>query len=321
MQLLAIFRALSDPSRLRILNLVKAMELSVGEIAQVLRQSQPGISRHIGILCDAGLAERRREGSWIYLRAALPGSSELAFRLLEFLEFAEDHDPEFGATSADDRKRLAAIQQAREGQAQGYFAQHAESWDELRRLHGGDVVVEEALLENLGDTPLGHVLDIGTGTGRIAELLSGRATKVTALDKSPAMLRLARARLQHLGADQVDMVQGDLAALPFALETIDTVLFHQVLHFAQAPGQAVREAARVLRPGGLIAIVDFAPHQREELRERHAHAWLGFSDEQMRGIFTEAGLDAEAIRTIEAGELAVKIWTARKLTSAGDASR
>lgn len=302
------FRALADLTRLRIVRLVATMELAVGEIAQVLGQSQPRVSRHIAILCDAGLADRRREGSWIFVRAGGTASAGMAGKLRQLLVSAEADDPEFGALCEADRRRLAAIRAGRESQAQDYFAAHAENWDELRRLHSADVHVEAALAAALGAEPLGRVLDIGTGTGRMAELFAERADHIVALDKSPAMLRVARARLQHLGSDRIEMVQGDFADLPLPAASIDTVLFHQVLHFAQDPAEALREAARVTREGGRIAVVDFAAHQREELRERHAHARLGFDDGQMELLMTQSGFLPSPPIALDEGELVVKIW-------------
>ena len=299
------FQALADGTRLRIMRLVAAMELAVGEIAQVLGQSQPRVSRHIAILCDAGLAERRREGSWIFLRAATRGLPGL-FR--DLLDSAEAVDRELAEQCDSDRRKLASIRAARETQAEDYFTAHAETWDELRRLHIADAMVEEALAQALASRPLGQVLDVGTGTGRMAELFATRADKVVALDKSPAMLRLARAKLQHLSHDRVEMIQGDFTSLPLPDASVDTVLLHQVLHFAQEPASALREAARVTRDGGRVAIVDFAAHQREELRERHAHARLGFEDEQIAAWLTRLGFEPDEPIALDEGELVVKIW-------------
>lgn len=315
-----VFRALADLTRVRIVRLVMTMELAVGEIAQVLGQSQPRVSRHIAILCDAGLAERRREGSWIFLRA--PGSADgsIVSRLGPLLSAAEADDPEFGALCDADRRKLAAIRCGRESLAQDYFAAHADTWDELRRLHSDDAEVEAALAEALGGEPLGHLLDIGTGTGRMVELFAERAEHIVALDKSPAMLRVARARLQHLGSDRIAMVQGDFGNLPLPSASIDTVLFHQVLHFAQEPAEALAEAARVTRNGGRIAIVDFAAHQREELRERHAHARLGFEDAQMAALMEQAGFAPSLPVALDEGELVVKIWIGTRRPAAGQAA-
>jgi len=314
----AVFKALADPTRLRILRLLGAMELAVGELAQVLGQSQPRVSRHVGILCDAGLAERRREGSWAFLRATggAETGSPLPDAVSRLLAIAEREDADFAMQCQADRRELSAIRAAREEAAQGYFARHAEEWDELRRLHSPDRIVEDALIAALGDAPLGQLLDIGTGTGRMAELFAGQADGVVALDKSLDMLRLARAKLQHLPADQVELVQGDFTSLPFAAQQFDTVLLHQVLHFAQDPALALAEASRVTRSGGRIVIVDFAAHDHEELRERHAHARLGFSDRQVKALLRDAGFAARAPVALNGGELVVKIWIGQRRDAA-----
>ena len=224
------------------------------------------------------------------------------------LATAEREDGDFGLACAEDRRQLAAIRAARESGAEAYFARHAEEWDELRKLHSADALVEHRLANALGEAPLGDVLDIGTGTGRMAELFADRANRIVALDKSLDMLRVARAKLQNLDAGCVELVQGDFAALPFAAHSFDTVLLHQVLHFAQDPTAALAEAARVTRPGGRIAIVDFAAHEREELRDRHAHARLGFTDGALDTLLTEAGYDPAPPIALDEGELVVKIW-------------
>jgi SAM-dependent methyltransferase len=317
MRLEPTLRALDDATRLRILRLLAHMELAVGELAQVLGQSQPRVSRHVRILCAAGLAERRKEGSWVFLRSALRegAAPPLADALARLLTTAERDDAGFAARCAEDRRHLAAIRAAREGQAAQYFARHAAEWDTLRGLHSPDGPVEAALDEALAG-PLGALLDIGTGTGRIAELLAPRAARIAAFDKSPEMLRLARARLQHLPAATLDLVHGDFAALPFADAQFDTVLFHQVLHYAQEPETALAEAARVARPGGRVAVVDFAAHDREDLRTSHAHARLGFTDEQMLALLSEAGFVPAPPVALPGKPLTVKIWTARRAGTA-----
>lgn len=306
----AVMRALADPTRLRIMRLIAAMELAVGELAHVLGQSQPRVSRHVAILCDAGLAERRKEGSWVFLRQAPAG--DLRRAVARLLAAAESEDGGFARQCEEDRRHLAQIRAVRERNAAEYFARHASEWDRLRALLAPAEAVEGALVAALDGAPLGDVLDIGTGTGRIAELLEPRAARVTGLDKSPEMLRLARARLQGLPGERVTLVQGDFGALPFPAASFDTVVFHQVLHYAQEPAYALAEAARVCRPGGRIAIVDLAAHSREELRREHAHARLGFADAQMKAMLEDHGFAATAPLACEGGELAVKVWTGRR---------
>ena len=308
------FRALADPTRLRIMRLLGSMELAVGEIAQVLGQSQPRVSRHVGILCDVGLAERRREGSWVFLRALgdSPEAPPVRSAVARLLTRCETYDRAFGDLCNADRQRLAEIRSAREAQAQEYFAAHAHDWDELRRMHSSDEAVEQALADALGEARLGNLLDIGTGTGRMAELFAEKADHIVALDKSLAMLRVARAKLQHLSAERVEVVQGDFSSLPFAPGSFDTVLFHQVLHFADSPASALYEAARVTIPGGRIAIVDFDAHQHEELRKKHAHARLGFAEAQMHDLLDDAGFEPEPAIKLDDGEIGIGIWIARR---------
>ena len=329
-----LLRALDDPTRLRLLRLLARMELAVGELAEVLDQSQPRISRHIRILTEARLVEKRKEGSWVFLKARLgagpPCSRDsMAQAVGALLVAAEREDAAFAQCCEADRSRLAAVRETREAEAARYFARHAPEWDRLRSLHIADEPVEAELSRLLGvelggagagtadrvagnaerDTPLGRLLDIGTGTGRMAELFAPAATHVAAIDKSPEMLRLARARLQHLPPARLTLVQGDFAALPFADGAFDTVLFHQVLHYAPAPEAALAEAARVTHAGGRIAIVDFAAHTHEELRATHAHERLGFDDAQMTALLENAGFAMGEDAALAGSRLTVRIWT------------
>ena len=243
----SIIRALDDLTRLRIMRLLAHMELAVGELAQVLGQSQPRVSRHIAILCDSGLIERRREGSWTFLHHRLgpPTAPGLKGAVARLLEAAEAEDEAFAARCAEDRRHLGAIRSSREKSAAEYFARHAGEWDRLRALLTPADKVEAVLLDALADRPPGRLLDIGTGTGRIASVLAPHAGHVVGLDRSPEMLRLARSRLQDLPADKWELVQGDFSALPFEAETFDTIVLHQVLHYAHEPDFALAEAAWV----------------------------------------------------------------------------
>ena len=301
--LMDIFRALADPSRLRIVQLLREMELSVGEIAQVLGQSQPRVSRHIKVLVDAGLALKRREGSSIFLTPAPSAFAVPLFNLLDAGSGAEgDH------WTRADRVRLAAVRADRAAGAERWFALNAGQWDKIRSLHVPETEVEAAMAEMLADD-LGRLLDVGTGTGRILELLGPQAAQAIGIDRSPEMLRIARAKLD---GQPVDLRQGDINALQLDAGTADTITIHQVLHFLPAPASAIAECARLLADGGRLLIVDFASHEREELRLEHAHARLGFSDEQMAGWLSAAGLALTETRTLEGGELTIKLWAAER---------
>ena len=304
-QALGIFRALADSTRLRILALLRAMELSVGELAQVLGQSQPRVSRHVKILCDAGLAERRKEGSWVFVALGSEARTAPVFAALDAWR-----DPDHWAVA--DEARLAAVRADRAASAAGWFEANAGQWDAIRSLHIAESEVEQAMGAVLGDDKVGQLIDIGTGTGRMLELFAPAAEHALGIDRSSEMLRLARAKLSEQGLANAELRQADLYALPLPDGGADTAIFHHVLHFAQQPGAAIAEAARVLGPGGRLLIADFAPHEREELRTQDAHARLGFSDEQILGWFEAYGLSPVLVETLEGGELTVKLWLGRK---------
>lgn len=305
--LLDIFRALADPTRLRIVALLREMELAIGELAAVLGQSQPRVSRHVRILVEAGLVERRREGSWVFLRIVESGPiGEAVARASNW-----PHSQREALVIAYDARRLAAVRAERAAAAERYFADHAAEWDAIRSRHVAESDVEAAMLAMVAGRRLGHLLDIGTGTGRMAEIFAPSARRITALDRSPEMLRLARAKLADKDVP-IDLVQGDFLNLPVADASIDSIVMHQALHFAHEPDRVIAEAGRVLRGGGHLLIVDFAPHEQEDLRTLAAHARLGFSDAQIRGWFASAGLLLETTQTLEGGPLAVKLWLGRR---------
>ncbi len=303
MDALEIFRALADSSRLRIVRLLRTMELSVGELAQVLGQSQPRVSRHVKILCDAGLAERRKEGSWVFVAL---GAAQAVAPIAAALDAWEAASPD--RQTAADVARLAAVRADRAASAAAWFEANAGQWDAIRSLHVAEEQVEAAMLAALEDAPMRRLIDIGTGTGRMIELFAPRAKTALGIDRSSEMLRLARAKLGEQGLANIELRQADLYALPMGDGEADVAIVHHVLHFAQQPGAAIAEAARVLAPGGRLLIADFAPHDREELRARDAHTRLGFSDAQIERWFAAAGLTMARIETLAGGELTVKLW-------------
>ncbi len=305
---LTIFRALADPTRLRIVALMRTMELAVGEVAQVLGQSQPRVSRHIRILCEAGLARRRKEGSWVFLD---PGPAELVqpvFRAIDQWTADQPADP----WTIADAARLSAVRADRAAAAARYFAAHADEWDSLRSLYVSEDQVEAAIVSALSGAPIGRLVDVGTGTGRMIELLGAQASEVIGIDRSPEMLRLARAKLSQSQSFGWELRQGDLADLPLRDASADTVVVHQVLHFLPEPGAAIAELGRVLSDGGRLLVTDFAPHSREELRDRDAHARLGFSDEQIAGWMDAAGISLARTDNLKGGTLTVKLWLGEK---------
>jgi len=299
------FQALADPTRLRIVALLRIMELSVGELAQVLGQSQPRVSRHLKILGDAGVLDRRKEGSWVFVALAGPERTQPLFALLD--SWADE------ATTAlfeTDAARTQGIRAERAEAANRYFASHAEVWDQIRSLHVAESDVERAIERSLGRKSLGRLVDVGTGTGRMIELFAARASHAIGIDRSSEMLRLARVKLEAAGIPS-SLRQGDMYALPLADGSADSIIIHQVLHYAHSPATAIAEAARVLSPGGMLLVVDFAAHEREELRSTDAHIRLGFEDEAMAAWFAAAGLTVDRVEHLK-GELTVTLWRGSK---------
>lgn len=310
LKLAALFQALADPTRLRILALLRAMELSVGELAQLLGQSQPRVSRHVRILSDSGLIGRRKEGSWVYLQLADPGRTESLFATAQGL------DPEAEQLFTADAARLDSIRADRAEAARRYFEAHAATWDSIRSLHIADAEIERAIASLLTDRPIGALLDIGTGTGRMLELFAPEAVSAIGIDRSSEMLRLARVKLEEAGISGASLRQGDMYALPLGDRCADSIILHQVLHYAQQPGAAISEAARVLAQGGRLLVIDFAQHDRAELKEQDAHLRLGFADDAMRGWFGAAGLELDRIERLGGGELSVILWRGVKADAA-----
>ena len=304
---LATLRAAAEETRLRILALLAESELSVSDLTDILGQSQPRISRHLKLLVEAGLVERHREGAWAFFRLADHSAAAKILRpILDALDRADDR-------LTDDRARLAAVRDQRAQSAQTFFARLAPEWDRLRSLHVSEDAVEAAIVDALGGKPIRTLLDLGTGTGRMLQLLAPRAGRALGLDASHAMLAVARANLERAGLNRVELRQGDIYAPPFPRNGFDLVLIHQVLHYLDDPARAVREAARLVAPGGRLLVVDFAPHSLEFLRERQAHRRLGFARDQVAAWLDEAGLDCALTRDLAPphggdDQLTVSLW-------------
>ena len=294
-RMLTALKATAEDTRLRIVALLSHGELSVSDLVDILGQSQPRISRHLKLLTEAGVVDKHREGTWAFFDLTPSGPIRDAVDVV--LDRIDDHDPVVAA----DLDRRAIVQRRRATAAQEYFAGIAANWDQERSLHAPDDVVEGAIVAIASERSYRRVLDLGTGTGRMLQLLAADPTRVDraiGLDTSHSMLAVARANLERAELRHIDLRQGDVYSPPFDRGEFDLVVLHQVLHFLDDPGRAVREAARLVAPGGRLLIVDFAPHTLEFLRTDHAHRRIGFRADTVATWLTARGLAVGPIRTI-----------------------
>ncbi len=304
--LLTALRAVAEPTRLRLVVLCARGELTVSELTQILGQSQPRVSRHLKLLCEAGLLDRFREASWVFYRLSQSSpEGELARQLVAACGEA---DP----TIVLDLQRLAAIKRQRADVASAYFRENAGRWHRIRSLYVDEREVEAALVEIIDATNPRDLLDIGTGTGRMLEILAPQVERALGIDQSREMLSIARVNLERAGLGNVLVRLGDMYQLTLPDASFDAVVIHQVLHYADRPAAGIAEAARVLRPNGILVLVDFAPHALEFLRDEHAHRRLGFADSEVAEWCRAAGLDPAAPRRLAGDPLTVVIWTAQR---------
>ena len=305
-ELLNALRAAAEPTRLRLLALCARNELTVTELCQILGQSQPRVSRHLKLLCEAGLLQRFREGTWAFFRLTSDTKSAALARILV------DQLSERDRALALDLTRLDTIRRQRADVATAYFRRNAAQWDHIRALHVDEVEVERALLELLPKGQIRTLLDIGTGTGRMLQLAAPRVERAIGIDASREMLAVARVNLDRSGLQSCEVRQADMYQLPWPNSSFDAAVFHMVLHFATAPEDAVKEAARVLRPGARLLIIDFAPHKLEELRRDHAHRHLGLAEDEVAKWCRACKLRLMPAIHLVGDPLTVCVWLAER---------
>ena len=309
--LVGTLRAVAEPTRLRLVALLNRAELTVTEISHVIGQSQPRTSRHLRLLVDADILERTPEGAFVFYRLADGSpSAELARQLADLVPV---EDPAIAA----DLAALERVRRARSETAAALLSMYSDELATVRALHVAEAEIERSMLELIADEgPIGRLLDIGTGTGRILELLAPHSERSIGLDVDHDMLVLARAALSEAQLSHASVRQGDLRRPPFEAASFDVAVMHHVLHLLDDPAGAIVDAARLLRPGGCLLVVDFAPHELEFLRERHGHRNLGIDDEQMRSWAASANLQIEREQALRppqpAGDsLTVRLWLMR----------
>ncbi len=286
-KLVNVLKAAGELTRLRLLALLRAGELSVKDLTDILGQSQPRVSRHLGLLVQAGLVDRNAEGAWAYFRVVDTGE-EGAF-LQTLLAQIDPEDEIF----LRDRRALEKIRRRHQREAEAYFSKVAHSWDSLRKLHVPESAVEDAILRHVGAGRVSQMLDLGTGTGRMLELLAGRYERGLGVDASREMLGVARAKLAGAGISHARVRLGDISRNDRTMPEADLIVLHQVLHYFDDPGRVLARAADWLAADGRMLVVDFAPHGHEFLRERDAHRRLGLSREQMEAWATGGGLKVD----------------------------
>jgi SAM-dependent methyltransferase len=266
--LLNQLRAAAEPTRLRLLALCGRGAFCVSELCAILGQSQPRLSRHLKLLVEAGLLERLPEGANVYFQLA--HDAEMTRQILARL-------PEDDATIAADRRASARIAAERARIASESFRRDGADWDEMRALGLPAPAIEAALVKFLPKR-IGRAVDIGTGTGKLLDVLAPRAEAALGLDASREMLALARARLAERNMANASVRLADMYRLPLPDGAFDLATLQMVLHYAEDPQAALAEAARVLKPEGLLVVIDLAPHERGELLTGLAHRWPGFDD-------------------------------------------
>lgn len=290
--MVGVLRAAGEATRLRLVALLAEGELSVKDMTEILGQSQPRVSRHLKLLADAGVVGRNAEGAWAYYSIADAGAGrDLANWLIARLD-ADDPD------RARDRSRLEWVRSQQQEQAAAYFSTVADSWDTLRQLHVPESAVEAAILAALDGRKVDYLMDLGTGTGRMLELLAGHYRRGVGIDSSREMIAVARAKLASCAVNHAQVRLGDIGNLDTGLGKADLIVIHQVLHYFDDPGRMLAQARLALKPGGGMLIVDFAPHEHEFLRTHHAHRRLGLSDAQMTGWARAAGLRSELLKVL-----------------------
>ena len=303
--MIEVLRAAGETTRVRILALLACEELAVMELSRVLEQSQPRVSRHLKLMADAGLVERFPEGPKVFYRLGHdPGRRALVDIILAQLVELDERD----------REMLELVRQDRQDEAAVYFERIAPQWDKIRSLYLADPAVEAAVEQAVGEGPFKLFVDLGTGSGRMLALLGAKARASVGLDLSQNMLNMARLNVVAAGVPNVTLRHGDIQATGLPDACADLVIIHQVLHYLVDPASAVREAARLLTPGGRLLIIDFAPHQAQHLCELHRHRWAGFSDRTIWDWSLGVGLACvqTAAAPSNSEKLVVKVWVFQK---------
>jgi ArsR family transcriptional regulator len=276
-----IFKTLADSTRLRLLAALSEGELAVQELTDALGVPQPRVSRHLGILREAGWVRDRREGSFVFYHFTLPRAAGAVWAAARQ---ALESDPLAGR----DREGLARVLEARRSRSHSFFDSVGPEWDALRKVLNDDLLRARALTRLISSDIT--VVDVGTGTGVLAAELSALGLRVVAVDNSRRMLEAARSKLSPEALANVELRHGEASALPLDNDEVGAAFAHMVLHYLPSPEAALREMVRVTQPGGTVVVVDFIAHEREWMRDELGVLWLGFEPDNLRSWLLEAGL-------------------------------
>ena len=315
--LIQAMKAAGEPTRMRIVLVLHRSELTVTELCRILGQSQPRVSRHLKLLCDAGLLARQAEGTSAYYRHA---RSPLAQQFLSAMRPLANLDSQ---VVSRDQQQLARIRAERAELAAHSYEKITQEAELLQGQHVPTAEVEAAMLRLVGKQDIGRLLDIGTGTGRVLELFAPRVDAGLGIELSRDMLNLARTQLDPKHLDHCSVKHGNAYNLDVEIGTVSLAVLHHVLHFLDEPARVIEQATRTIEASGHLLIVDFGPHLIEALRTDHGHSRLGFTDEEVVEWCETAGLVDVEISHLELEHsdppsLTVTLWVA---TQGADAPR
>jgi ubiquinone/menaquinone biosynthesis C-methylase UbiE len=298
---------MGDPTRLRLLAILDAEELSVNELVRILGMGQSRISRHLAVLKDAGLLMQRREGTWSYY--SIPPDVQASGVLNAFRD-----DPNYKSTMDGDGPRIRRVLEDRREQSLSYHDKIAESWDDIRADYFGLRVRNRALA---GLIPAGWtVADIGCGTGWLLLAVAPLVKKAIGVDNSAEMLRVARRKAKERGLKNIDFIQSSMDEIPLKDGALDGLTASIVLHHSPDPAGTIAEWGRILKSGGKISIVELEKHEHEWLRDEMADIWLGFEPKELKGFFRGAGFERISVESIEE-ECSTADMGARKTANVG----
>ena len=308
-----ILKLLGHPDRLRILALLRRGELTVSELVSIMELSQPRVTQYVKSLEDVGIVERLREGSWVFSRLRADGDA-VSSLVRGVLKQLPDADPILAA----DRARLEDVRALRATRAERFFSDVANDRGQLSHEFLPQSRVEATILDQLGEHEFDFMVDLGTGSGRILALLADRVRRGTGVDLSPDMLRVARYTLRDEKFGHLFVQQSDLCQTPLADGVADLVTVHKVLHHLDQPAEALSEAMRLLRPDGILLIVDFAEHDREEFRDQYANRRLGFSEREIADQIGASGFYDVICTRVDASDADhpdLLVWRATRMTA------